>query len=295
MAKKDLFNDLFDQLKKGVEKEKGEKTNKDSKEPINKDPTLNIRLGACYLLYFIIVLYITISAKESIGNVVIGFSASLLSLIIFTILVLRINKRILEHFIITIVATTVIFFLSLREIATGMDVPQLAVLNLAISFFFILILLIHVPKSDDENPEDEDGVLVEPEVRENVDYSSDYSYAPTHNVEHQHVQYVRHKKTKKKPKKASKHPHIEDLRTSESSHLDIEDLRLDAQPDEFDMAVPEQFTTSEERYFAKIAGTKYHEPGCMIGEKIAEQDRIWFSSKEEAEDQGLKPCRICVP
>ena len=95
MAKKDLFNDLFDQLKKGVEKEKGEKANKDSKEPINKDPTLNIMLGACYFLYFIIVLYITISAKESIGNVVIGFSASLLSLIIFTILVLRINKRIL--------------------------------------------------------------------------------------------------------------------------------------------------------------------------------------------------------
>lgn len=40
-------------------------------------------------------------------------------------------------------------------------------------------------------------------------------------------------------------------------------------------------------------GTKYHFPWCSGAQRIKEENKIWFSSKEEAEKAGYTPAANC--
>jgi hypothetical protein len=40
-------------------------------------------------------------------------------------------------------------------------------------------------------------------------------------------------------------------------------------------------------------GTTYHFPWCSGGTRIADENKIWFSSIEEAREAGYKPARNC--
>ena len=40
-------------------------------------------------------------------------------------------------------------------------------------------------------------------------------------------------------------------------------------------------------------GTKYHFPWCSSAERIKEENKIWFSSREEAENAGYTPAANC--
>ena len=44
------------------------------------------------------------------------------------------------------------------------------------------------------------------------------------------------------------------------------------------------------KYIASKTGKKYHIPKCDWAKRIKESNRIWFDSKEEAEEKGLKAC-----
>lgn len=46
-------------------------------------------------------------------------------------------------------------------------------------------------------------------------------------------------------------------------------------------------------YVASRSGTAYHLPWCVGALRIREENKIWFSSKEEAEQKGYHPAKNC--
>jgi len=46
-------------------------------------------------------------------------------------------------------------------------------------------------------------------------------------------------------------------------------------------------------YVGSKNGTVYHLPACSGASRIAEENKIWFSSKEEAENLGYRPAKNC--
>lgn len=56
--------------------------------------------------------------------------------------------------------------------------------------------------------------------------------------------------------------------------------------------VPDANVT-EKRYVASKSGTKYHLPWCGGAKQIKEENKIWFSTKEEAEKAGYTPAANC--
>lgn len=46
-------------------------------------------------------------------------------------------------------------------------------------------------------------------------------------------------------------------------------------------------------YVAARGGTSYYLPWCAAAQRIAEKNRIWFETKEEAERLGYKPAKNC--
>jgi len=50
---------------------------------------------------------------------------------------------------------------------------------------------------------------------------------------------------------------------------------------------------SEGSYVASKNSTKYHLPDCSGAKRIAEHNKIWFVSKEEAESVGYTPAANC--
>lgn len=50
---------------------------------------------------------------------------------------------------------------------------------------------------------------------------------------------------------------------------------------------------SRGRYVASKSGTRYHFPWCSGAQRIKEENKIWFQTKEEAEKAGYKPALNC--
>lgn len=49
----------------------------------------------------------------------------------------------------------------------------------------------------------------------------------------------------------------------------------------------------EQAYVASKTGTKYHLPTCAGAKQIKEENKVWFSTKEEAEAAGYTPATNC--
>lgn len=47
------------------------------------------------------------------------------------------------------------------------------------------------------------------------------------------------------------------------------------------------------KYVASKSGTAYHYPWCSGAQRIKEENKIWFDTKEEAEKKGYKPAGNC--
>ena len=52
-------------------------------------------------------------------------------------------------------------------------------------------------------------------------------------------------------------------------------------------------TAEEKLYVASKNGTKYHYPWCSGAQRINEENKIWFSTKDEAEKAGYTPAANC--
>lgn len=46
-------------------------------------------------------------------------------------------------------------------------------------------------------------------------------------------------------------------------------------------------------YVASKTGTKYYLPWCGTAKRIKEENKVWFSSKAEAESAGYEPAKNC--
>lgn len=53
--------------------------------------------------------------------------------------------------------------------------------------------------------------------------------------------------------------------------------------------------TAEGEYVASYNSDKFHRAGCTSAGKILEENRVWFSSVEEALAAGYTPCGRCKP
>ena len=47
------------------------------------------------------------------------------------------------------------------------------------------------------------------------------------------------------------------------------------------------------QFVASKSGTRYHYPWCPSASQIKEENKIWFSTKEEAERAGYSPAKNC--
>ena len=47
------------------------------------------------------------------------------------------------------------------------------------------------------------------------------------------------------------------------------------------------------KYVVSKLGTKYHLPWCSGALRISEENKIWFETKEEAENKGYTPAKNC--
>lgn len=47
------------------------------------------------------------------------------------------------------------------------------------------------------------------------------------------------------------------------------------------------------KYVASVSGSKYHLPWCSGAQRISDKNKIWFDSKEEAENRGYSPAKNC--
>lgn len=51
--------------------------------------------------------------------------------------------------------------------------------------------------------------------------------------------------------------------------------------------------STEGAYVASKGGTKYHLPWCSGAQRIKEENKVWFSTKAEAEAAGYSPAANC--
>ena len=60
-------------------------------------------------------------------------------------------------------------------------------------------------------------------------------------------------------------------------------------------AVTSDRETPVEGYVASKNSTVFHMPDCKWAQRIKEENKIWFTTREEALDKGYKPCKVCKP
>jgi methylphosphotriester-DNA--protein-cysteine methyltransferase len=51
----------------------------------------------------------------------------------------------------------------------------------------------------------------------------------------------------------------------------------------------------EEMFIGSTKSDKYHYPDCRAAKNIKPENKIWFSSSEDARAHGYVPCGICHP
>ena len=48
-------------------------------------------------------------------------------------------------------------------------------------------------------------------------------------------------------------------------------------------------------YVGSVNSDKYHRPSCQWANKIKPGNEIYFNTKDQAELEGYKPCKVCKP
>lgn len=71
--------------------------------------------------------------------------------------------------------------------------------------------------------------------------------------------------------------------------INIERVSLDSESQEGNVVISQP----NKLFVASKNGTKYHYPWCSGAQSIKEENKIWFSSKEEAEKAGYQPASNC--
>ncbi len=59
--------------------------------------------------------------------------------------------------------------------------------------------------------------------------------------------------------------------------------------------IPETKAVTENKYVCSVNSNIFHYPNCKWAEKIKEENKRWFKSRQEALDKGYTPCKVCNP
>lgn len=51
----------------------------------------------------------------------------------------------------------------------------------------------------------------------------------------------------------------------------------------------------DSKYVGSINSNVYHYPDCRYVQRIKPENKIWFSSSEDARTHGYRPCKVCKP
>jgi hypothetical protein len=58
-------------------------------------------------------------------------------------------------------------------------------------------------------------------------------------------------------------------------------------------------TNGNQQTTQQFVGSKnsdvYHYPSCTYAQRIKAENRIWFSSSQDARNHGYRPCKVCHP
>lgn len=76
--------------------------------------------------------------------------------------------------------------------------------------------------------------------------------------------------------------------------VSVEKLTSSVVGTELSVSSPDSYVGGEEKLFvASKNGTKYHYPWCSGAQRIKEENKVWFNTKEEAEKAGYTPASNC--
>ena len=74
-----------------------------------------------------------------------------------------------------------------------------------------------------------------------------------------------------------------------------DESRLQKQPVKMGTAIPDREATVAQGYVASKNSTAFHTPDCKWEQRIKEENKIWFKTREEALKKGYTPCKVCKP
>lgn len=77
------------------------------------------------------------------------------------------------------------------------------------------------------------------------------------------------------------------------AHPKIETVSTETESTESQDGASEPAVSSAKTYVASKNGTKYHLPWCSGAQRMKEENKVWFETKEEAEAQGYAPAANC--
>ena len=49
------------------------------------------------------------------------------------------------------------------------------------------------------------------------------------------------------------------------------------------------------QFVGSVNSNVYHYPSCRYVDQIKPENRIWFSSSQDARNHGYRPCQVCNP
>lgn len=76
-----------------------------------------------------------------------------------------------------------------------------------------------------------------------------------------------------------------------SHSYEIRSREIEIEENAFSMSPPRAETDA--RFVASVNGEKYYPAGCKAANRIKEENRIWFTSENEAREIGYTPSAQC--
>lgn len=70
---------------------------------------------------------------------------------------------------------------------------------------------------------------------------------------------------------------------------------IDIANSDSDHTLGDTVAASEKVFVGSTKSDKYHYPSCQWAKKIKPENEIWFSSSQDARNQGYVACKVCSP
>ncbi|PLW79505.1 hypothetical protein C0585_07355 [Candidatus Woesearchaeota archaeon] len=254
----------------------------------------------------------------NLGMLIIGFSPSILALVLNALMDKHIKEAYYYLFIpfISVVLFILIGILLIGPLIENMDIETLSSINFIFTLIFAFIYYfssrkrkiiakkINHKKTQPKPIIEEAEPVKKEEVKEETqEIKKEPASVIKEKVVH-HVHHVHHEKEKehKIEKKEYKNPYIEELRKEfDIINIDqkeiLDTLKGLSFEKEKDVNIKDILSELEKKhmFFASNTGEKYHKPLCIVINHISNDKIIAFKDEAEAKMEGYKPCRVCMP